>query len=145
MRKLNRVLRNAHVQVDVPFTLPLADADYTLLDQVLTNLLENAARHSPEGGVIRVRAREQGDWIEVSVADQGPASCRTTSERIFEPFSRGEELDLERRGSRDLPGDRFEAQAAGSDLRCTVERGRGGGAPQGFDCSRCRCTGHETS
>lgn len=89
VRKLNRVLRNAHVQVDVPFTLPLADVDYTLVDQVLTNLLENAARHSPQGGVIRVRARERGESIEVSVSDQGPGIDPADEDKIFEPFARG--------------------------------------------------------
>ena len=90
VRKLNRVLRNAHVQVDVPFTLPLAEADYTLLDQVITNLLDNAARHSPDGGMIRVRARERDGLIEVAVSDQGPGIAPPDRERVFEAFSRGE-------------------------------------------------------
>jgi two-component system sensor histidine kinase KdpD len=90
VRKLNRVLRHAHVQVDVPFTLPLAEADYTLVDQVITNLLDNAARHSPDGGVIRVRARERDGVIEVAVGDQGPGIALPDRERVFEAFSRGE-------------------------------------------------------
>ena len=90
VRKLNRVLRDVRVQVDVPFTLPLADADYTLVDQVLTNLLENAARHSPEGSTVRVRARERDGWIEVTVSDQGTGVDAADRDRIFEPFSRGE-------------------------------------------------------
>jgi K+-sensing histidine kinase KdpD len=90
VRKLNRVLRNAHVQVDVPFTLPLAEADYTLLDQVITNLLDNAARHSPDGRVIRVRARERDGMIEVAVTDQGPGVAPADRERVFEPFLHGE-------------------------------------------------------
>ena len=90
VRKLNRVLRNAHVQVDVPFTLPLAEGDYTLLDQVITNLLDNAARHSPEGGMIRVRARERDGMIEVAVTDQGPGISPADRARVFEAFSRGE-------------------------------------------------------
>jgi two-component system sensor histidine kinase KdpD len=89
VRKLNRVLRDVRVQVDVPFTLPLAEGDYTLVDQVVTNLLENAARHSPEGGTVRVRAREREGWIEVSVSDQGPGVDPEDRDRIFEPFSRG--------------------------------------------------------
>ena len=86
VRKLNRVLRDVRVQVDVPFTLPLADADYTLVDQVVTNLLENAARHAPEGTTVRVRARERDGWIEVAVADEGPGIAVADRERIFEPF-----------------------------------------------------------
>jgi two-component system sensor histidine kinase KdpD len=89
VRKLKRVLRNVRVQVDVPFTLPLAEGDYTLVDQVVTNLLENAARHSPDGGSVRVRAREREGWIEVSVSDQGPGVDPDDRDRIFEPFSRG--------------------------------------------------------
>jgi len=90
VRKLKRVLRDVRVQVDVPFALPLADVDYTLVDQVLTNLLENAARHSPPGGLVRVRARAEGDWIDVAVSDQGPGVDPAEQDAIFEPFRRGE-------------------------------------------------------
>jgi len=90
VRKLNRLLRDVRVQVDVPFTLPLADADYTLVDQVVTNLLENAARHSPSGGLVRVRARAHEQWIEVAVSDHGPGIDPRERDRIFEPFQRGE-------------------------------------------------------
>ncbi len=69
--------------------MPLAEGDYTLVDQVVTNLLENAARHSPDGGSVRVRAREREGWIEVSVSDQGPGVDPADRDRIFEPFSRG--------------------------------------------------------
>jgi two-component system sensor histidine kinase KdpD len=89
VRKLNRVLRDVRVQLDVPFTLPLADADYTLIDQVLTNLLENAARHSPDGGTVRVRARERDGSIVVAVSDQGTGVDPADQARIFEPFMRG--------------------------------------------------------
>ena len=123
VRKLNRVLRNAHVQVDVPFTLPLADADYTLVDQVLTNLLENAARHSPEGGVIRVRAREHDDWIEVSVSDQGPGIDPADEDNIFEPFARGGGSTSSGVG---LAICRAIVEAHGGTI--SVQRGEGGGA-----------------
>jgi two-component system sensor histidine kinase KdpD len=90
VRKLKRLLRDRRIALDVPFALPLADADYTLVDQVVTNLLENAVRHSPEGSTIRVRARAKDEWIEVSVADQGPGISAEDQDRIFEPFRRGE-------------------------------------------------------
>ena len=90
VRKLKRLLRDRRIALDVPFALPLADADYTLVDQVVTNLLENAVRHSPEGSTIRVRARPKDEWIEVSVADQGPGVSADDQDRIFEPFRRGE-------------------------------------------------------
>jgi two-component system sensor histidine kinase KdpD len=90
VRRLKRLLRDRRIALDVPFALPLVDADYTLVDQVVTNLLENAVRHSPEGSTIRVRARPRGEWIEVSVADQGPGVAAEDQDVIFEPFRRGQ-------------------------------------------------------
>jgi len=103
--------------------LPLAEADYTLLDQVLTNLLENAARHSPKNGVIRVRARERDGMIEISVTDQGPGIAPDDVQRVFEPFSRGEGSNSSGVG---LAICKAIVEAHGGTIG--VERGKGGGA-----------------
>ena len=121
--------------MDVPFTLPLAEADYTLIDQVLTNLLENAARHSPDGGVIRVRARERDGWIEVAVSDQGPGVAPSDEAHIFEAFSRGEGSTSSGVG---LAICRAIAEAHGGTI--SVQRGNRGWPSSS---SRCRCIGHE--
>ena len=91
VRRLKRLLRDRRILVDVPFALPLADADYTLLEQVVTNLLDNAVRHSPSGSTIRVRARARADenMIEVAVSDQGPGIDADQRVHVFEPFRRG--------------------------------------------------------
>jgi K+-sensing histidine kinase KdpD len=89
VRRLKRLLRDRRILVDVPFALPLAEADYTLLEQVVTNLLDNAVRHSPAGSTIRVRARARGDLVEVAVSDQGPGIDAAEREHVFEPFRRG--------------------------------------------------------
>ncbi|MEY2570405.1 MAG: hypothetical protein QOE63_755 [Acidimicrobiaceae bacterium] len=89
VRRLKRLLRDRRILVDVPFALPLADVDYTLLDQVVTNLLENAVRHSPSGSTIRVRARARDGFIEVAVTDQGPGIDVAERREVFEPFRRG--------------------------------------------------------
>jgi K+-sensing histidine kinase KdpD len=86
---LKRLLSDVRLQMDIPFVLPLAHLDYTLADQVLTNLLENAARHSPPNGVVRVKVRPAGSWLEVTVADQGEGVDPTLGDAIFEPFRRG--------------------------------------------------------
>ena len=59
--------------------VPLVSADYTMVEQVVTNLLENATRHSPPGSPIVVSANAQGDFIEVSVIDEGRGSMLATS------------------------------------------------------------------
>ena len=82
--RLARLFRRAHVKLDIADDLPLADADYTQLDQVVTNLLENAARHAPDGSTILVGAhRGDGAMIRVFV--------ESVRERIFEPFWHGAE------------------------------------------------------
>jgi signal transduction histidine kinase len=70
--------------------LPLVDGDYTLLDQVVTNLLENAARYAPPASTLRVGARPVGGDVELSVSDEGIGVPDYDRERIFEAFRRGE-------------------------------------------------------
>ncbi|MGI8662142.1 MAG: sensor histidine kinase [Acidimicrobiales bacterium] len=90
VRRLKRLLRDRRIHLDVPFALPLVDVDYTLADQVITNLLENAVRHSPEGSTIRVRARAVDASVEISVSDEGAGIAPDMIDVIFEPFRRGE-------------------------------------------------------
>ncbi|WP_239319672.1 DUF4153 domain-containing protein [Planomonospora parontospora] len=63
-----------------------ADAD--LLAQVLANLLDNAVRHSPEGGVVVLSARPEGSGVRLLVTDQGPGIREEDRTRVFERFSR---------------------------------------------------------
>jgi K+-sensing histidine kinase KdpD len=86
----SRVLRRARVAQQVPSELPLVDGDYTQIDQVVSNLLENAARHAPPGSVITVGARANGGSVEVWVDDEGIGVTPFERRRIFEPFRRGE-------------------------------------------------------
>jgi two-component system sensor histidine kinase KdpD len=54
------------------------------------NLLENAARHAPQGTIVRVSARPSAGDVEVRVDDEGPGVAPFERERIFEPFRTGE-------------------------------------------------------
>lgn len=90
VRRLARLFRQVRVQVDLPADLPLVDADYTQVDQVVTNLLENAARHAPPRSTVRIGGRARGEMVEMTVTDEGVGVPRFERERIFEPFRRGE-------------------------------------------------------
>jgi two-component system sensor histidine kinase KdpD len=90
VERLGRLFEGRRVQLDIAPDLPLLDADYTQLELVVTNLLENAARHSPAGSIVRVGARTAGDMVEVWVEDEGPGVAPFERDRIFEPFRRGE-------------------------------------------------------
>ena len=94
------------VRVDVARDLPLVDADYSQLDQVLTNLLENAARHSRPGCRSgRGRGRGAGR-VGVSVSDaRARLRSRVRAQRVFEPFRQGRRRRPPASGSRSA-GDR---------------------------------------
>jgi two-component system sensor histidine kinase KdpD len=66
--------------------LPDVWADATQVDQVLTNLIENASRHSPETARIQVFAHARGDHVEVGVDDDGPGFSDTARATLFHPF-----------------------------------------------------------
>jgi two-component system sensor histidine kinase KdpD len=69
--------------------LPPVAIDPVFIDQVLTNLLENAARHAPPGATIRVRAAAvDSDWVRVTVEDDGPGVPTDALAHLFEKFSR---------------------------------------------------------
>ena len=86
---LTRVLDGRRVEVDLGPGLPLVDADYSQLDQVITNLLDNAARHTPPGSIVRVSAVPLGPMLEMSVSDSGPGVPPQDRALVFEPFRHG--------------------------------------------------------
>lgn len=59
------------------------------LERLFRNLLENALRHTPEGGTIRIDGEVRGDTVVVTVEDSGDGVPESERERIFEPFYRG--------------------------------------------------------
>ena len=89
VQRLRPLLRDATVTVQADPGLPLVSVDYTMVEQIVTNLLENASRHSPPGSPILVSANARGDFIEVSVTDHGPGLDGADVERLFRPFERG--------------------------------------------------------
>jgi two-component system sensor histidine kinase KdpD len=91
VRRLSRLFDGVALDVAVPTGLPLLDIDYVQVDQVFTNLLENAARHSPPGSTVRVAAVAcpDGSRVEVTIADEGTGIDPNDFEAIFEPFRTG--------------------------------------------------------
>ena len=80
------------VRVDAPLTL-IAWVDGLRLEQVLTNLLDNARRYSPDGGLIEVRVRPYGDRFDIVMLDEGPGIPEAQHEQIFDRFHRAAPSD----------------------------------------------------
>ena len=80
--------RAAHhdLRAEMPESLLMARMDARLMVQVLVNLLDNAVKHTPEGTAIRIRAKADGPWVRLEVADNGPGISKTEQSRIFDMF-----------------------------------------------------------
>ena len=75
------------VRIDLPPDLPRVMADRGRVVQVLSNLLANAARHSPESAPIRVAAVREGTHVAVSVSDEGRGVAPERLGRLFQKYS----------------------------------------------------------
>lgn len=78
-------------RVDTPEEGLMVMADEDKIDQVLTNLINNAVKYSPAGGEIRISARDLGDSVEVTIADQGVGIPPEHLDKIFTRFHRVED------------------------------------------------------
>jgi len=121
--RMRTMFLRVRVQSDVSSEVTLVDGDYSQLDQVLTNLLENAARHAPPGSTVRVAAHRRRDHLEVRVSDEGHGVADWDRAKIFEPFQRGE-----RAGSSGVGLAICKAIVDAHDGSIWVDRTPGGGA-----------------
>lgn len=87
--RLEPLLRGREVRAYLPpDDLLLVNLDYLQIDQVLTNIIENAVRYTPAGSPLEVSARNEGNEVEVSVADYGPGIPPADLTRVFDKFYR---------------------------------------------------------
>lgn len=72
---------------EVPADLPVVDADPRRVRQMLSNLLTNAIKHTPEGGAIALRAHVEGETVRLAVSDTGVGIAPEQLPRVFEAFT----------------------------------------------------------
>jgi two-component system sensor histidine kinase KdpD len=77
------------VRVSIAPGLPLLSLDPVLFEQVLVNLVENAAKYTPPASAIEIEGRAEGDAVVVEVKDRGPGIPAGDEQRVFEKFYRG--------------------------------------------------------
>jgi two-component system, OmpR family, sensor histidine kinase KdpD len=108
LRQLARPLAPFEVEVQIPDDLPILHVDPVLIEQVLVNILDNAAKYSPAGGRIAIGAALDGEQVKVAVSDQGPGIPPEARDTVFDVFYRVR------------AGDK---QAAGTGLGLSICRG----------------------
>jgi two-component system sensor histidine kinase KdpD len=88
LARLEPATAGHRVVVDLPETLPPVPLDYVQIGQVLSNLVENAAKYTPPGSTIAVSAAREDGFVRVAVADDGPGIPPDALPHVFEKFYR---------------------------------------------------------
>jgi two-component system sensor histidine kinase KdpD len=86
--RLERQLEGRAVRTDLPDDLPLVALDPLLIEQVLANYVDNAAKYTPKRSPIEIRARAQAGELRVEVRDWGPGLAEGEEARVFDKFYR---------------------------------------------------------
>jgi two-component system sensor histidine kinase KdpD len=99
LQRAGNVLAHHRIEVEIAPDLPMVRLDSILFEQVLFNLLDNAAKYAPPGSRIDIRARRDGDVVAMDVTDEGPGIPPGDLERIFDKFYRVQAQDRRRAGT----------------------------------------------
>jgi signal transduction histidine kinase len=119
--------RDVVIQLNADRPLPASGEERAVI-QILVNLIGNAVRHSPEGGMVTLQFVGTPGTASVTVADQGPGIAPADQQRIFERFERGNDqgggtglgLAISRRLARSLGGDVTLESAPGEGAHFTL-------------------------
>jgi len=90
LQAMQPVLGGRQIAIALAPGLPLVRLDAVLIERVLCNLLENAAKYTPSGTAILISAEARDDELLLSVADHGPGLPAGREEQLFDKFTRGE-------------------------------------------------------
>src|SRR5665809_153729 len=91
LNRLRPHLNDRAVEIRVGDGVPEVSIDVVQIDQVFTNLVENALKFTPPGSPISLLAVGNAEGVRVTVFDRGPGIPKQDRVRIFEPFERGGE------------------------------------------------------
>jgi signal transduction histidine kinase len=119
--------KNISLELDIASPLSTIEVDPGRMTQVLTNILDNAMRHTPEGGRIIMAARQQQDRIELSILDSGQGLQTDDINHIFDRFYRTDPARQREEGGSGLglAIARSIVQAHGGQLSAQSEAGQG--------------------
>jgi two-component system sensor histidine kinase KdpD len=99
LERARKILAAHRIEVYLPESLPMIRIDPVLFEQVLFNLLDNAAKYSGQGSLVRLQASESAGSLKLQVLDEGPGIPETDLERIFGKFTRARKGDTVQAGT----------------------------------------------
>jgi two-component system sensor histidine kinase KdpD len=89
LNRLDKTLQGRKVAINLPPDLPLIPMDVLMIEQVLINLLENAAKYTPAGSPLDISASAAEGNVTVRITDRGPGFTPGDEKKIFDKFYRG--------------------------------------------------------
>jgi len=129
LRRCEALLTGHRVRVKLAPDLPMLLLDAVLFEQVMVNLLDNAARYAPPGTAVTVSGARDGDGVVLQVVDEGPGLPPGDEERVFDRFHRVNRGDRQRAGTGlGLAICRGFTEALGGDIRARNRTDRSGAA-----------------
>ena len=99
LERAGKILARHRVEVDLPADLPMLEVDAVLFEQVLFNLLDNAAKYAPAGSEVRIQSWREPDAVCLQILDEGEGISAGDLERIFDKFYRAQKGDQVRAGT----------------------------------------------
>jgi two-component system sensor histidine kinase KdpD len=88
LRRLDRDLAGHRIVRHLPASLPEVLGDAVLLEQVVTNILDNAAKYAPPGSQVTLAAEANGDGVALAISDEGPGIAESDRAHVFDMFFR---------------------------------------------------------
>ncbi|MCC7527272.1 MAG: HAMP domain-containing histidine kinase [Candidatus Melainabacteria bacterium] len=96
------IAETRQVKIETTQYNPIVNVDEDRIVQIIINLLGNAVKYSPEGGLIKIDAVEERDFVRIDVIDQGPGIPKKDKKLVFERFKQIEGEEYKRSGSSGL-------------------------------------------
>ena len=132
LRHVNRKSVEHTIETNSTGEIILARIDAKLIVQVIINLVDNAIKYTPAGSRIQVNTEQQGQWVRVSVADNGPGIPDEQKKRVFDMFYSGANKVADSRRSLGLGLSLCKSIVAAHGGEITVEDRPGGGTVFSF-------------
>jgi two-component system sensor histidine kinase KdpD len=99
LRRSSKILGHHKVLLDLVADLPMLELDAVLFEQVLFNLLDNAAKYAPAGSTISIKTSRDRNWVTLQVIDEGDGIPPGEQESVFDKFYRAQKGDHVRPGT----------------------------------------------
>jgi two-component system sensor histidine kinase KdpD len=99
LRRASKILGSHKVSLELAADLPMLQLDAVLFEQVLFNLLDNAAKYAPANTTISIRSSRERDWVSLQILDEGDGIPPEELDMIFDKFHRAQKGDHVRPGT----------------------------------------------